>query len=133
MRLELLVRELAEMGKTVVVTSDVPSYLHAPADIVARTQIVPPRDTELVDLYTAQPDDVYQQANGAINDRLAEVCHRAGGVFVPMHHAFLRGDRYVTAKTVEGQAIPLYRDKDHLSALGSSIAARFIEPFLFGN
>lgn len=130
-RLEQFATAIKRMNKTPVIVTDVPYYPYAPADILARTQIITPRQTTVVLNSYEQTEAEYDRANGEVNEMLKGICERTGSLFVPLHLAFKVGDCYVSVERRERQIISLYRDKHHLSARGSLRAATTVIAYLY--
>jgi peptidoglycan/LPS O-acetylase OafA/YrhL len=130
-RLEEFSACIKSMGKILLITTDIPHYRCALADIEARTRIIAPRDWKIVLDSRQQSDSEYGRLQGGINGRLEAICKKTGAVLIPLHLAFKEGDRYGCFKERRGgDIIPLYRDRDHLSMAGSIIAARFLPGYL---
>jgi len=121
---------LKSMGKTLLITADIPQYHYPPADIAARIKIITPRHMNIAFDSQEQSDVEYDREQCEINSRLEDICKKTGAVFIPLHLAFKQGNHYVSSEIKGGETMPLYRDTDHLSMAGSIRAARFIVPYL---
>jgi len=125
-RIEKFAIAIKGMNKIPVIVTDVPCYPYPPADMLARTQIIAPRQMSVVLDSYQQTETEYDRVNGELNGKLESICVRTGGLFLPLHLAFKEGDHFVSVETHGGKNVPLYRDTDHLTAAGSVRAARFI-------
>ena len=127
-KLEKFAHEVHCKHKTLYIASDIP--LFNGTDIAARSAIISPRKMKVGwdGTLTLQQ---HNQIQGQFNSRLMDVCRQTDAVFIPLHKAFLKGDRYVAFEEQDGRKMPLYRNYDHVSVVGGIRAIRFIMPFVF--
>ncbi len=113
---------LRQRGKTVYVFTSVPDYDYAPADIMARNQIVPWKHSIEV---SAQD---YAHRQKPVSEILTKL--RAEGLLtiIPLGEAMLSGNQTVFMSPI-GE--PYYRDYDHLTPLGARHASEIIAPLLW--
>jgi peptidoglycan/LPS O-acetylase OafA/YrhL len=124
-KLEEFAHEISHRGKTLYIISDVP--LFNGTDIAAKSAIIAPREMK-VGWDGTLTRQQHNEAQGHFNARLMDISHHTDTVFVPMHLAFMRGDRYVAFEEHDGRRIALYRNADHLSPEGALRAVRFLMP-----
>lgn len=127
-KLEAFAHEMRRRHKTLYITSDVPLFNNT--DIAARSAIIAPRRMHVGwdGTLTQQQHD---EAQGQFNSLLKHICHCTGAVFVPVHLAFVEGDRYVAFEEHGSRKIALYRNNDHVSVQGAIRAIRFLMPRVF--
>jgi peptidoglycan/LPS O-acetylase OafA/YrhL len=132
-RLREFIALIQSMGKQVFVLDDVPIYEKAPGDVLARMTVIRPRagNLDYNEDRLWQSDGEYERAQGDIVRALRAACREAGAVLVPLDTLVKRGDRYISFDSENGQPVPLYNDRHHLSPAGSLRAARFLLPYLF--
>lgn len=109
-------------GKRVFVFTDVPDYIYAPADLMARSQIIPlpyPIDVTRED---------YDNRQQAINRILAKLESEGLLTVIPLGSALV-SDNQTVFMSPEGK--PYYKDHDHLTEEGAYFVSRAIAPLLW--
>jgi len=129
-RVEAFANRLRAMGKTLYIATDVPIWKRAPCELLARQELVTPRKLE-DEWDGTQCLTAYEQAQGGINRRLDEICHRTGAVLIPLQHAVERDGQFIACDRLQEQPVPLYTDSHHLSYEGSRRAAKLILAQIF--
>lgn len=127
-KLEEFAHEISQRGKTLYITSDVP--LFNGTDIAAKSAIIAPRKMK-VGWDGTLTRQQHNEAQGQFNSRLMDICRHTDAVFVPVHLAFVQGDRYMAFEEHDGKKIALYRNFDHISVEGAIRAIRFLMPRVF--
>ncbi len=111
-------------GKRVFVFADVPDYNYEPADLTARSQIIPlpyPIDITRED---------YENRQQPITQILAKLQNEGLITVIPLAPALMSDDHTVF---MSPNGKPYYRDADHLTAEGACRVIQAVAPLLWPN